>query len=114
MVRQVKFCWYCIKNAWSGCWTRANELSAVVGCLVLTAALWLVRDRTMIGAPATIWGTAFLTVLMAIASFILAFVLIFAARLALAPARLFWIEREKVRDFELKAQTPSTCVYRKP
>jgi hypothetical protein len=108
MVRQIKFCWYCVTNAWSGCWTRTNEVYAVLGGILLTVTLWLLRDRTVVGAPATIWGTGLLAVLMAIASFFLALVLIFITRLVLAPARLFWTEREKVQGFELKAQTISS------
>jgi hypothetical protein len=104
MVKTLKFWWYCIVHAWRGCWTRANEQYGIFGGILLAGALYLLRERSVIGAPTTIWGTALLTVLMAVASIILAFLVIFVTRLILAPARLYWAERKKVDDFELKFQ----------
>lgn len=43
-----------------------------------------------IDAPTTIWGTAGFGVALAIASVILAFLVVFSGRLVLAPARLYW------------------------
>jgi hypothetical protein len=108
MLKYFKFCWYCIASAWTGCWTRANELYGLLGAVLLAIALLLLRDRTTIEAPTTIWGTGLLTALMALASLFLAFALIFLTRLLFAPARLFWAERQKVINYELKAQAVSS------
>jgi hypothetical protein len=108
MLKTIKFCWYCIRHAWRGCWTRANELGAVLGGVLLALAIWLcssyLRQRELIEAPTSYWGVAALSAGMAICSVILAFLLIFFTRLLLAPVRLYWDQRERAdkTDAELK------------
>jgi hypothetical protein len=108
MGKIFKFGWYCVKHAWRGCWTRANEQAGVFGGAILALLLYFYpprfAERGMIMAPETIWGTAVLTTLMAAGSVILAFFIIFTTRLALAPARLYWEERERANNLskELK------------
>ena len=79
MRKILKFCWYCIKHAWRGCWTRANEQAGLFGGAVLAVLLYFFPPRFaghgMIMAPETIWGTAALTVLLAAGSVILAFLM---------------------------------------
>jgi hypothetical protein len=104
-VRKIlKFCWYCIKHAWRGCWTRANEQAGLFGGAVLAVLLYFFPPRFaghgMIMAPETIWGTAALTVLLAAGSVILAFLIIFTTRLVLAPARLYWEQRERANNLD--------------
>lgn len=95
-------------HAWRGSWTRANELAALLGGFVLAVLLWLfspeLREKGLVYAPTTYWGTAALAALMAAASVVLAFAVIFVYRLVLAPVNLFWSERAKVDDLQLKVK----------
>ena len=99
-----KFTWRCIKHAWRGCWTKANELASVLGGAILFAILFFLRNwlRTMnlINAPTTLWGTAGFAVALAIASVILAFLVIFLGRLVLAPTRLYWEQHRRADSLE--------------
>ncbi|MEH2563041.1 hypothetical protein [Bradyrhizobium sp. AZCC 2289] len=54
----------------------------------------------MSAAPALMWGTALLTLLAEAASVILAFILIFLFRLIWAPARLYWVQRERADNLD--------------
>jgi hypothetical protein len=110
----IKFWWYCILQAWQGCWTRANETGAVFGGVLLAVGVWLfspyLRERDLMEAPTTYWGVAGLTALMAVCSVILAFLVIFTTRLVLAPARLYWEQRTRVEklDSDLQAAKAET------
>jgi hypothetical protein len=99
MLRFFKFHVLCIQHAWRGCWTRANELAALLGGGFLAAILWFsspaLRERGMIEAPSTIWGAAIYTAISTAACVILAFAVIFVGRLLVAPVRLYWAERDK-------------------
>ena len=87
MGKQFKFWWRCIRHAWRGCWTRANELAGVLGAILL--AMWAswsyMTAKGRVEAPTTYEGVATLTAASAVASLVLAFVLIFATRFILAP-----------------------------
>jgi hypothetical protein len=99
MRRFFQFQWLCICHAWRGCWTRANELAAVLGGALLAAILWAsspaLRELGLIEAPTTIWDSAIYAAISAVACVIIAFVVIFVGRLLVAPVRLYWAERDK-------------------
>jgi hypothetical protein len=99
MGRFTLFQWLCIKDAWRGCWTRANETASLAGGAILWAVLWLLspylRKIGIVEAPTTLWDTAGLTVGYAVASVCLSFGLVFTSRLIAAPARLYWAEHQK-------------------
>jgi hypothetical protein len=100
----IKFNWLCIKDAWRGCWTRANETAGVLGAILLWIVLWWIsstlREFGLIDAPTTYWGLAGLTAASAVASVSLSFVVIFLGRLLVSPARLYWQQRKKVESLE--------------
>jgi hypothetical protein len=106
--RFFQFHWLCLKQAWRGCWTRANELAGALGGLILFVVLyslspWM-RDRELIDAPSTYWGAAGFAAGSAIASTILAFGVIFLLRLVLAPMQMYWSKNEKIGTLEQKLQ----------
>jgi hypothetical protein len=97
-----KFCvfqWRRIEHAWRGCWTSASEKSGLLGAamfwLVLLALSPHLREAGLIEAPTTYWGIAGFTFVSAVASVILAFLIIFVGRWLLAPSRMYWEERSK-------------------
>jgi hypothetical protein len=83
----------CVRDAWRGCWTRANEKGALLGAgilwIVLRSLSPLLRKYQWIDAPTTYWGGAGFAFASAVASLILAFVAIFIWRLITAPPRLY-------------------------
>jgi hypothetical protein len=97
----VCFQWFCIKDAWRGCWTKANEMGGLLGAGILWAVLFFLsprlRENQLIEAPTTYLGVAGFTFLSAVGSVTLAFFVIFIARFVTAPARLY---------AELKATIP--------
>jgi len=99
MLRFLEFYWLCSKHAWRGCWTRTSELAAILGGGILWAILWIaspwLQEQQMIEAPSTYWGSAGYAAISAVASVILAFVVIFVGRFILAPSRLYWAERDR-------------------
>lgn len=92
------FRWLCLKEAWRGCWTRANEKGGLLGAGILWLVLVLssrhLRELGLIDAPTTIWGVAGFTFASAVASVLLAFFVIFFGRLATSSARLWWQEHD--------------------
>jgi hypothetical protein len=108
-----RFAWRCIKHAWRGCWTQANEFAGVLGGAILFLILFLLRNwlRTMnlIDAPTTLWGTAGFAAGLAIASVIAAFLVIFSARLVLAPTRLYWEQHQRAESLELELAAAKTA-----
>lgn len=110
MIGQFKFAWRCIKHAWRGCWTKANEQAAVLGGIILAIVLFLVRGwltrMDLIEAPTTLWGTAAYAVALTIGSIVAAFLALFFGRLIVAPARLYR-EQHKRAD-ALQAELSST------
>jgi hypothetical protein len=99
-----KFAWRCIKQAWRGCWTKANEWAALLGGTSLFLILYFARNRLealkLIEAPTTYWGVAGYELALAVASVILAFLVIFMGRLVLAPATLYWEQYQKAGSLE--------------
>jgi len=104
MSKLFKFAWLCIRYAWRGCWTKANELATLLGGAILTVVLILLRDwlrgLNLIEAPTSIPGTAAFTLALAVASLLIAFLVIFAGRLVLAPARLYWEQYARAETLE--------------
>ena len=86
------FYWACIKDAWRGCWTRANELASLLGGGIFWGMLFLLSSRLQenqfIEAPTTYLGVTGFTFVSVAASVVLAFFVIFIGRLVAAPARL--------------------------
>jgi hypothetical protein len=107
LLRFASFVWLCAKHAWAGCWTRANELAAVVGggCLwfILLLLSPKLREQQVIEAPTTYWGSAGLATVSAIVSIFLAFVMVFAVRFALAPSQFYWMAQDKLDAAESAA-----------
>jgi hypothetical protein len=99
MGNQFKFWWSCIQHAWRGCWTRANELAAVIGGGLLTGLLWIFSPylgaHGWVEAPTSYIGVTALATATAIASVAVTFVLIFLIRFPLTPARLYWEEHKR-------------------
>jgi len=97
--RFLKFHWLCIKHAWRGCLTRANELATLLGGVLLWAILWSasswLQQNEMIEPPSTYWGAAGYQFVYAVMSVVLAFAVIFVARLVMAPVHLYWAERDR-------------------
>jgi hypothetical protein len=87
MGNQFKFWWRCVQHAWRGCWSRANELAAVIGGGLLTGLLWIFSPyldaRGWIEAPTSYLGVTALATATAIASIAVTFILIFLIRLPL-------------------------------
>ncbi|HZR59849.1 MAG TPA: hypothetical protein VFA80_02675 [Xanthobacteraceae bacterium] len=106
MFGHLRFIWRCLKQAWRGCWTKANEQAAVLGGTILFIVLVLSRNwlkqMNWIDAPTTLWGTAGYTAALAAASAILAFLVIFSVRLVLAPARLYWEQHRRADTLQLE------------
>ena len=100
----INFQWLCIKDAWQGGWTKANEMGGLLGAgLLWVVLLYLsprLRENQLIEAPTTYWGVAGLTFLSAVGSVILAFFVIFIARCITAPARLY----ARLKDEKIKLQ----------
>jgi hypothetical protein len=111
MVNFFRFQWLCLKEAWRGCWTRANEKGAVLGGGVLALLLFLLRGwlslMNWIEAPTTIWGNAIFAFALTVGSLCLSFSVLFLGRLALAPARLYWAQHKRADGLqaELSAAT---------
>jgi hypothetical protein len=94
----------CIRFAWRGCWTKANELAALLGGALLAVVLlwsrdWL-RGLNLIEAPTSVLGTAVFNFALTVGSFVLAFFVIFIGRLILAPALLYWEQRARAETLE--------------
>jgi hypothetical protein len=108
MGKQFKFWWRCIRHAWRGCWTRANEWAGVLGAILLAIVVWAswsyMTARGWVEAPTTYEGVAILTAASAVTSLVLAFVLIFATRFTLAPARLYWEEHARAESLNKEKQ----------
>lgn len=104
MADYFKFFWRCIKQAWRGCWTKANEWAALLGGTILFVILYALRHRLeelkLIEAPTTYWGAAGYGLALAVASVILAFLVLFTGRLVLAPARLYSEQYRKAEGLE--------------
>jgi hypothetical protein len=99
MLDYFKFAWRCIKFAWRGCWTKANEQAALLGGAILSVILFFLRGwltkMNWIDAPTTWWGTAEYTAALAAGSVVAAFLVILFTRLVLAPARLYWEQHRR-------------------
>jgi hypothetical protein len=93
MLSALKFNWLCLKEAWRGSWSRANETSAILGGGLLWGALWLLRSELgkfgMVDAPTTTIGVASFALASAMVCVILAFATVFLIRLLTAPSRLY-------------------------
>jgi hypothetical protein len=104
MGQHFKFVWLCIRHAWQGCWTKANESAAILGTAILTIALFWSREwlqkSNLIDAPTSVPGTAAFTLASAVASAVLAFLVIFVSRLVLAPSRLYWEQHTRAETLE--------------
>jgi hypothetical protein len=105
MGNHFKFAWLCIRHAWRGCWTKANgSAAAILGGAILTVVLFSSRDwlqeLNLIEAPTSVPGTAAFTLASAVASVVLAFLVIFAGRLVLAPSRLYWEQHTRAETLE--------------
>jgi hypothetical protein len=90
----VRFYWQCVVHAWRGCWTSANERAGLLGAGIFWVLLWIssnrLAERQLIEAPITYWGVAGFSLASAVASVSLTFLVIFAARLIVAPASLYY------------------------
>lgn len=104
MADYFKFAWRCVRQAWRGCWTKANEWAALLGGTIVFVILYFARHRLeelkFIEAPNTYWGVAGYGLVLAVASVVIAFFVIFIARLVLAPARLYWEQFRKAESLE--------------
>ena len=104
MADYFKFTWRCVRQAWRGCWTKANEWAALLGGTIVFVILYFARHRLeelkFIEAPNTYWGVAGYGLVLAVASVVIAFFVIFIARLVLAPARLYWEQFRKAESLE--------------
>jgi hypothetical protein len=93
MAEFFKFQWQCLKEAWRGAWTRANETAAVLGGILLFAVVWGLRPALekygMVQAPTGTIGVIAFSVASAIACVILSFTVIWIARFVTAPSRLY-------------------------
>jgi hypothetical protein len=98
MAKQFQFWLRCIHHTWRGCWTRANELASLLGGGLLTAVLWAcspyLSERGWVEAPTSFLGVTALATASALASIVLAFIVIFFTRFALAPAQVYSEQRE--------------------
>jgi hypothetical protein len=104
MCKYLKFAWLCIRHAWRGCWTKANKNAAILGGAILAIVLfwsrgWL-QELNWIEAPTSVPGTALFGLASAAASVVLAFLVIFAGRLVLAPSRLYWEQHTRAETLE--------------
>ena len=113
MVEFFKFQWLCIKQAWRGCWSLANEIGAVLGGLILAFALYCLRHwleaHDWLEAPSSVPGTVLFTAILAAASVALAFLIIFVARFLFAPARLYWEQYKKAKSLETEIAAAKTA-----
>jgi hypothetical protein len=104
MSQFISFEWMCLKDAWLGCWTRANELAGLLGGGILWGVLWWLsprlRESHMIDAPTTYWGAAGLTFFLAVFSVILSFFVIFLFRVITAAARLYHRSQDQVASLK--------------
>jgi hypothetical protein len=111
MVEFFKFQWLCIKDAWRGCWTRANETAGLLGAGILWLLLFFLsprlREHGVIDAPTTYLGVAGLTFLSAAVSVILAFFVIFIGRLITAPVRLYFGAQREIETLREALTKPS-------
>jgi hypothetical protein len=112
----VCFQWLCIKDAWRGCWTRANELAGLLGGGILWLGLLVLapqlREQHLIEAPSTYWGAAGFAFGSAVASVALAYFVIYLWRLLTAPNRLYWGINERLKFFGRKAKAKIFFVIR--
>jgi hypothetical protein len=106
-----KFQWLCIKDAWHGCWTRANETAGLLGAGILWLLLFFLsprlREHGVIDAPTTYLGVAGLTFLSAVVSVVLAFFVIFIGRLVTAPVRLYFGAQREIKILREALTKPS-------
>jgi len=98
-----RFHWLCVKEAWRGSWSAANQLSTFLGGAILTVILYKLRpwlESQGLRAPTTIPGTVAFNLVLAATSFIVAFLVIFAARLPFASATIYWRKDKQSEDLQ--------------
>jgi hypothetical protein len=94
MKQFFRFFILCLQEAWHGCWTRANELSAIIGAGILWVVLVVLAPRLREGGFTD--GEAGVTFVSAVASAVLTFSVLFLGRLLTAPGRL-WFKEHSAR-----------------
>jgi hypothetical protein len=94
-----KFWWRCLRHAWRGSWTRANELAAIAGAFIVTGLLWFfapyLKTHDWVEAPTSYLGVTALTAVTAAASATAMFIVIFLTKFVRAPATLYWEEQRR-------------------
>jgi hypothetical protein len=89
----------CAREAASGTFERANAIATIVGGVILSALAWWLGGTKM-EAPTSVAGTIGFGVVLSILSLLVSWFFVFLWRLYGAPSRLYWSERQKIKDLE--------------